>query len=455
MGWSRKTRSRLRFEWLEWRRLFAANVIINETFEDGIADFDEVHFNSAFAGVVAEPEGNRIFEAHFIENETQSLLGDSLGVVDGVEVSFDFRIPDGVPIEGTQRGFAGVKISRILAPDGAPPFHAMQNELHAYRDTVGSVRHELQFFAEQSGIVENFVVDPTQWINVRYKIMFNTPGQADGTLAVWLDGKQVVDHDNVVWANEIQNRPNGFWVGGNVSFGDEQPSRPFVRQYDNVRVLTRSNEESGPADGIELVQRDGQGIVVTGTELDDAIRLVATADGKISVSLNSVDKVFSEIAWLEVHSGGGNDRIDIQSDIPTLIQTGSGNDSIHATGQFISLDTGAGDDFVWSTAFSSVISTGDGNDFVISYGGGQIVIGGEGTDTLVSFATTVPNIIVGGSVDLPVESLAALAEEIDELVSNPGFLEMLLPIRDDLERDQLFLFGDHWTKESGDRVYRW
>lgn len=457
MGWSREKSCRFRFETLERRRLLAANAVIDETFEDGVADFSGIYSNNAFAGVVAEPDGNRIFEALFTENETQSLLGDSLGVADSVEVSFDFRIPGGVPIEGTNRGHAGVKISRILAPPGAPPFHAMQNEVQAFRNADGSVRHELQFYAEQSGIVANLVVDPTQWINVRYRITFNTPGQADGTLTVWLDGEKVVDHDSVVWAEEIQNRPDGFWVGGNISFGDEQPSRPFVRQYDNIRVLTESNSESEPVatDGIQVVQRDGQGVVVTGTELDDAIRLVASADGNVSVSMNGVDKVFSDMDWLEIDSGDGNDRIEIQSEIPTLIQAGNGDDSIHARGQFITMDAGAGDDFVWSTASSSVIAAGGGDDFVIAYGGGQIVIGGEGVDTLISFATTAPNIVIGGSVDLPLESLAAFAVETGELVHSPGLLEMLLPVRDDLERDRLFLFGDHWTKESGDRVYRW
>ena len=435
--------------------MLAAQILFDETFEDGFADFNGVHSNNAFAGVVDDSGDNRIYEALFTETETQSLLGDSLGIVDGVEVSFDFRIPGGVPIEGTERGHAGVKISRILAPEGAPAFHAMQNEVQAYRNADGSTRHELQFYAEQSGIVENLVVDPTQWINVRYKITFNTPGQADGSLTVWLDGEKVVDHDDVVWAEEIQNRPNGFWVGGNVSFGDEQPSRPFVRQYDNIRVLTESTSEPVATDGIQVVQRDGQGVVVTGTELDDAIRLVASADGNVSVSMNGVDRAFSNIDWLEIDSGDGNDRIEIQSEIPTLIQAGSGDDSIQARGQFITMDAGAGDDFVWSTASSSVIAAGGGDDFVIAYGGGQIVIGGEGVDTLISFATTAPNIVIGGSVDLPVKSLAAFAAETGELVHSPGLLEMLLPVRDDLERDRLFLFGDHWSKESGDRVYRW
>lgn len=201
MGRSRERSCRLRFESLEDRRVLSANTIIDETFEDGVADFSGVYSNNAFAGVVAEPDGNQIYEARFTDSETQSLLGDSLGIVDGVEVSFDVRIPDGVPVDGTDRGFAGVKISRILAPAGAPPFHAMQNEVLAYLNADGSVRHELQFYAEQSGIVVNLVVDPTQWINVRYKITFNTPGLSDGKLEVWLDGEKFVDRQDSVKSN--------------------------------------------------------------------------------------------------------------------------------------------------------------------------------------------------------------------------------------------------------------
>lgn len=455
MGRSRKESCRLRFEKLEHKRVLAATTIIDETFEDGVADFSGVHSSNAFAGVVAEPDGNRIYEARFTDNETQSLLGDSLGIVDGVEVSFDLRIPGGVPVDGTERGFAGVKVSRILAPPDAPPLHAMQNEILAYLNADGTVRHELQFYAEQSGIVVNLVVDPTQWINVRYKITFNTPGLSDGKLEAWLDGEKLVDRQDVVWAESIENRPSGFWVGGNVSFGDEQPSRPFVRQYDNIRVVTYSDSEPTPHDPVQVVQRDGRGIVVTGTDLDDVIRAVASASGDVSVSVNGTDQAFADIDWLEINSRGGDDRIQISSQLPTSIRAGEGDDSVNAGGRTISVDAGDGDDFVWSTASASVIVGGQGNDFVIAFGGGQIVIGGEGTDRILSFARTTPNVVIGGSVELPMEAVAELATQTDRLFARPGLLEMLLPIRDDADRDRLFLFGEHYSPDGRDRVFRW
>lgn len=455
MGRSREESCRLRFESLEVRRVLSASTIIDETFEDGVADFSGVFSSTAFAGVVAEPDGNQIYEARFTDNETQSLLGDSLGVVDGVEVSFDVRIPGGVPVDGTDRGFAGVKISRILAPEGAPPLHAMQNELLAYLNADGSVRHELQFYAEQSGIVVNLVVDPTQWISVRYKITFNTPGLSDGKLEAWLDGEKVIDRHDVVWAESIENRPDGFWVGGNISFGDEQPSRPFSRQYDNIRVATSSETETTPIDPVQVVDRDGRGVVVTGTEIDDIINAVASANGDVSVSINGTDQAFADIDWLEFDTGDGNDRINISSQLPTSIRTGAGDDRVHASGRWIGVDAGDGDDFVWSTASASVIVGGAGNDFVIAFGGGQIVIGGDGTDRLLSFARSAPNVVIGGSVDLPMEALVALATETDRLVASPGVLETLLPIRDDVDRDRLFLFGEHYSPSGRDRVFRW
>ena len=42
-----------------------------------------------------------------------------------------------------------------------------------------------------------FVKD--KWIRIKEHIELNTPGQPDGLLQVWIDGKLKVDYDKIIW----------------------------------------------------------------------------------------------------------------------------------------------------------------------------------------------------------------------------------------------------------------
>ncbi|QDV66083.1 hypothetical protein [Crateriforma conspicua] len=440
-----KARRRLRLESLETRQLLAAEVLFNEDFQDGAAELTGIVSNAESTQLVSGADGNRYLESLFTKNETQTLIGDRFGQVDAVEISFDFRLPDGFPIEDVERGYASTKLSRLLAPEGAPPLHAMQNSLDVFHDGNGNTSYEIVFYAEQSGIADWVKIDftPEKWVNVRYRAEFNTPGQSDGGWTAWVDGEEVFDHQNVVWASDPAHRPESFWVGGNISFGSEEPSRPFRRQIDNIQVSVDRElpvDETIP-DGLEIDNRpEGRVLVVQGTDQDDQIRVSSDQHSDVRVSLNAVDQYFSDIAAVEINSGQGDDRIDIDTDLLTTVLAGDGDDSIVALGESVAIDAGNGNDFIWSVVQSGAILAGAGNDLVIAYGGSQIIVGGTGADTLVSIEKETPHLVNGGSINVTLPALLALTPATPVLASRPELVDVTLQVTDDLERDRLFEF---------------
>lgn len=435
-------RRQLKLESLEGRRLLAAEVLYSEDFQDNTVELGGVLSNANSAEIVSGPNGNRYFESLFTRNETQTLLGDQFGEVDAVEISFDFRLPDGFPIEDVERGYASTKLSRLIAPDGAPPLHSMQNSLDVFHDASGNTSYEIVFYAEQSGIADWVKIDfsPEKWINVRYRAEFNTPGESNGRWTAWIDGEEVLDHQNVVWASDASHRPDSFWVGGNISFGSEEPSRPFRRQIDNINVSVdrESSDNEQLPEGIQIENRpQGRMLVIQGTDGDDEIRVENQSQSEVGVSLNAIDQVFSDLAGVEISSGHGDDWIHIDTDLPTTVFAEEGNDSILAIGESVAIDAGDGNDIIWSVVQNGAVLAGTGNDLVIAYGGSQIIVGGTGTDTLVSLEKDEPHLVIGGSVNTPLPALMALTPAIPMLTSRPDLVGITLQVTYDLERDRL------------------
>ena len=425
----RKPKKRLCFEPLEARKLLAGVVVVDESFEDGNADqFGSVYSNAAQAGVVnvaSSTGANQAFETLFVRDETQTLLESTFGQVDSVDVSFDFRFPDGIPAADVPRGFGSVKLSRLIAPDDGPRLHSMQNHIQFFREANGSVRYEIGWYVEQANFSDDIeiAIDPNKWINVRYFAKFNTPGERDGQWIVWLDGQKVVERNDVVWADNIDFRPERFWVGGNISFGGSDPSRPFRRQIDNVHVVVNgsptSTETSYPTEGARVENRSGSSVlIVAGSREGDDVRLIADSSGTVELQRNGVDTVFQDIDSIELDTGGGPDRVYADSQIPLVVQSGDGDDVVWASGLQVAIDSGTGDDLIVSTAAIGVLFGGTGNDLLFAQGGSQLLVGGLGRDTLVSLATRQPHILVGGSVDLDIATAVELAPLWQELTAS-------------------------------------
>ncbi|MEM1228716.1 MAG: PA14 domain-containing protein [Planctomycetota bacterium] len=323
----------LLLEKLQGRNLFAADTFLFEDFQDQSVDgFDPILSNAASEGVVEVAPGEFAFESVFERTETQTLLGTRFGEVDSVEISFSFRLPDGVPLRMLpEHSFVGLKLSRLIAPEGSPSSHNMQNELSVYQNDDGSQRYEIMFFAEQNKTAEFVQVElvPSEWTTVRYQVFFNEPGQSDGRLKAWINGEQVVDQEGMTWAQTKDHRPINFWVGGNISFSGVDPAMPFRRQLDDIKVRTNLEQDEPPTeDPRELVDAyvdyafDGEAcrrqLNVVGTESGDKVFIHSEGD-RVMVSAGDYESVFEMVDRIYVDLSEGGDRLVVEPDLAEKI----------------------------------------------------------------------------------------------------------------------------------------
>lgn len=417
-------RRQLVFELLDQRELLAANVLVDEpmTFGTGVLS---VNSNTGRSGIVLDDSGNAVFEDTFIEDETETQLGAFYGVADSIDVSFDVRFPDSIPVADISRGFGSVKLSRLVAPDVAARAQNMQNELSFYVEPDGSVQYSLVFFVEGSDLGSRIpvVLETEKRMSIRYFAQFNTPGESDGIWQVWINGEQVVDRSDIVFSSDATSRPERLWIGGNISFGGDDPSEPFRRQIDNVRVVVDGfpNDKTGSP---QLRTEGGQiGLFIEGTDLPNNVLLEADESGKVDLRIDNVDHAFSDVDFIRIDTNAGNDFVKANSKLPLEIHVGSG------------------DDYVFSKAATGVIFGGLGDDLLIADGGSQVVAGGTGGDTIVSYAWDAPHLLASG-----------------ELATRADWSLFELEAKDDFARDRIFsigYFAPLLLVDTLDAVYKW
>ncbi|MGO9915106.1 MAG: beta strand repeat-containing protein, partial [Isosphaeraceae bacterium] len=114
----------------------------------------------------------------------------------------------------------------------------------------------------------------------------------------------------------------------------------------------------------------GSTLVVVGTSGPDTIQ-VTEANGRVTAAVNQKRWSFSnsQVNAIQVDGYGGNDVIllnTLGSNLPALLNEGSGND------------------LLWAGAGNDTLIAGRGNDFLIGGGGVDRLYGGNGNDVLVS-----------------------------------------------------------------------
>jgi len=114
----------------------------------------------------------------------------------------------------------------------------------------------------------------------------------------------------------------------------------------------------------------GSTLVVVGTSGPDTIQ-VTEANGRVTAAVNQKRWSFSssQVNAIQVDGYGGNDVIllnTLGSNLPALLNEGSGND------------------LLWAGAGNATLIAGRGNDFLIGGGGVDRLYGGNGNDVLVS-----------------------------------------------------------------------
>ncbi len=386
-----------------------------------------VYSNTARASIVQVADGGSVFEDLFTRDESQTLLFHEFGSVKGIDVSFDFRFPDGIPAELIGRESGSVKLSRLNPPDGAPSGHSMQNHLQFYTQSDGTVRYEIGFYVEASNFSDDiyFELDPSEFTQIRYLATYNSPGKSDGSWKVWINDKLVVDRTNVLFAYDPEHLPISMWVGGNISFGGEDPKRSFRRQIDNVKVVVY--RDVAQETGTRVVFEDGKsGLIVEGTETRDTFYINAKKNGDVLLWQNGVEHRFQKIDFVNVKTFGGEDSITVDSEIPVEVDSGSGND------------------YVYSSSALAYIYGGLGNDTLIAYRGSQIIVGGEGGDNIVSIATEAPHVIASGELSAP--PIVPNTANVDALFEDDGAIDSVFAIG---------FFEPVLIVSTTDRLYKW
>ncbi|TWU50963.1 PA14 domain protein [Rubripirellula tenax] len=341
---------RLLLEKLCSRELFAGDVLISEDFQDQSLDgFNPVYSNAVSHGIAEVSPGEFAYQSTFDRNETGTLLGSTFGAVDSVELSFRVRFPDDIPRDSSSaHDFVGVKLSRLIAPVGAPTLHNFQNELHAYRNADGSSYYQLVFYAEKNGTTDRFefMLSPEEWIDIRYNVTFNTPGQSDGSLVVWVNGYEEIRREGMTWADSIADRPESFWVGGPITMRGVDPATPMRRQLDDIRVIANSNSGDSeqppivPVSQVEAARRErieaGRTIselVITGTERKDDISLAGDSSS-LTIQDGDRELTFSDVDRVVIDLGGDDDSLVVERSLAATIGAIANTESV----QFISQD---------------------------------------------------------------------------------------------------------------------
>jgi Ca2+-binding RTX toxin-like protein len=109
---------------------------------------------------------------------------------------------------------------------------------------------------------------------------------------------------------------------------------------------------------------------VVGTSGPDTIQVTET-NGRVTAAVNQQSWSFSssQVNAIQVDGYGGNDVILLNmpgSNLPAVLNGGSGND------------------LLWADAGNATLIAGPGNDFLIAGGGADRLYGGNGNDVLVS-----------------------------------------------------------------------
>ena len=135
---------------------------------------------------------------------------------------------------------------------------------------------------------------------------------------------------------------------------------------------------------------DSGEVVVIGSAGDDVIRLIGSADFQsFRVSIDGspeLSETFqnTDVTKVSVFGGAGNDRVANTLMIDTLINGGTGNDTLQGGFGNDLLVGGAGADVLNSRNGDDTLNGGEGNDRLIGGNGADRLFGFGGNDTLFS-----------------------------------------------------------------------
>ena len=232
-------------------------LVFNEDFENGtIEGATFVPPADRLSGIVQTEEGNSVYQITYEEDEFQrkvEWIGDSF---DSLDASYRSRLIDGLPIGENQRQWIDLKTFRVFEDSGnlGEVFTTHVDRYTPLFENQGFDHWEIvHTYGNDVEAVRIPVDGPlTDWIEFKYHMSWNTPGNDDGVLMIWHDGELVFEDHSVSWFENETLRPNGWWFGDNVSGGNAgQQIAPFRRQFDDV-VVSINGEAPEPTAALRL-----------------------------------------------------------------------------------------------------------------------------------------------------------------------------------------------------------
>ena len=163
----------------------------------------------------------------------------------GIAISANYSTP-GVPADGTNKFYVDVENSRDLTSEQTPGltnvyiYHPEQRSQwgdHWYPD--GRV---VPFDSVPGDFGSSFIARPNftpqlnRWYSYELMVKANTPGQRDGRIAVWIDGKLIADFTNVRLRDVSTLKIDKFDIGLHIF---SNSIRQNIKWYDNI-VAARS-----------------------------------------------------------------------------------------------------------------------------------------------------------------------------------------------------------------------
>ena len=156
-------------------------------------------------------------------------------------------------------------------------------------------------------------------------------------------------------------------------------------------TIARERTLADAGNGQQYVSSDQ--LVFTTGSADDNVQVSRNGDGSLAVSVNGeAYKVeMAQDQALTLRTGGGNDTINVASDVKVNlivdggagddnITTGAGNDIVDGGAGNDTIKTGTGSDDVFGNSGDDTIDAGDGNDVVYGGDGNDTLAGGKGDD---------------------------------------------------------------------------
>jgi hypothetical protein len=84
-----------------------------------------------------------------------------------------------------------------------------------------------------------------RWVCLELQMRLNTPGQADGAMAFWVDDRLALDQPGMHWRDDPTLRLNKAWLQHYIAAGDADQSNQVW--FDDVVVSTQRVGCGGPA----------------------------------------------------------------------------------------------------------------------------------------------------------------------------------------------------------------